>query len=43
VLVGRQLGFFTVPTITFHTLYVFFLVTHDRRRLVHFNVTSRSD
>ncbi len=32
--------FFTVPTITFHTLYVFILVTHDRRRLVHFNVTS---
>ena len=32
--------FFSVPTITFHTLYVFFLVTHNRRRLVHFNVTS---
>ncbi len=26
--------FFTVPTITFHRLYVFFVVTHDRRRLV---------
>src|SRR5437870_3331303 len=32
--------FFTVPTITFHTLYVFFFVTHERRRLVHFNVTA---
>jgi transposase InsO family protein len=32
--------FFTVPTVTLHTLYVFFFVTHDRRRLVHFNVTA---
>jgi len=32
--------FFTVPTITFHTLYVFFFITHDRRRIVHLNVTA---
>jgi hypothetical protein len=31
--------FFTVPTVTFHTLYVFF-ITHDRRRIVHLNVTA---
>ena len=27
--------FFTVRTLTFRTLYVFFLITHDRRRIVH--------
>jgi transposase InsO family protein len=32
--------FFTVPTVTFHTLYVFFVVAHARRRLVHFNITA---
>ena len=31
--------FFTVQTLTLHTLYVFFFVTHQRRRIVHFNVT----
>lgn len=32
--------FFTVPTAGFQTLYVFFFIAHDRRRLVHFNVTA---
>jgi transposase InsO family protein len=31
----------TVQTFTFNTLYVFFFVTHDRRRVVHLNVTAR--
>ncbi len=33
--------FFTVPTVTFKVLYVFLLLRHDRRRVVHFNVTSK--
>ena len=32
--------FFTVATITFRVLYVFVVLRHDRRRVVHFNVTS---
>ena len=32
--------FFTVPTITFRILYVFLVLRHDRRRVVHFNVTT---
>jgi transposase InsO family protein len=31
---------FTVPTVTFRTLYVFFVVSHDRRELVHCRVTA---
>jgi putative transposase len=31
------MDFFTVPTITFHVLYCFFLISHDRRRILHFN------
>jgi putative transposase len=31
---------FTVPTITFGMLYVFQVLRHERRRLVHFNVTA---
>src|SRR4029077_17507370 len=31
--------FFTVPTITFSALYCFFVISHDRRRILHFNVT----
>lgn len=30
---------FTVPTATFSLLYCFFIISHDRRRIVHFNVT----
>jgi putative transposase len=32
--------FFTVPTIRFGILYVFLVLTHDRRRVLHFNVTA---
>jgi len=31
--------FFTVPTLTFKTLYVFVVLSLDRRRVLHFNVT----
>jgi hypothetical protein len=31
--------FFTVPTIRFQILYVFLVLAHERRRIVHFNVT----
>jgi putative transposase len=30
---------FTVPTLTFRVLYCFFIISHDRRRILHFNVT----
>jgi putative transposase len=33
------LDFFTVPTATFRVLFVLMMLTHSRRRLVHFNVT----
>ncbi len=33
------LDFFTVPTATFRVLFVLVVLSHDRRRLVHFNVT----
>ena len=36
----RAEDFFTVQTLTFKTLYVFFFITHARRRIVHFNVTA---
>jgi transposase InsO family protein len=32
--------FFTVPTVTFRVLYVFVVLRHDRRQVVHFNVTT---
>ena len=34
------LDFFTVPTATFRVLFVLVVLTHSRRRLVHFNVTA---
>jgi Integrase core domain len=34
-----SVDFFTVPTIRFQVLYVFLVLAHDRRRIVHFNVT----
>jgi transposase InsO family protein len=34
-----SIDFFTVPTVTFNVLFVFVVMAHDRRRLVHFNVT----
>lgn len=33
------MDFFTVPTITFRTLYCFFVIEHGRRKILHFNVT----
>jgi putative transposase len=33
------MDFFSVPTVTFSVLYVFFVIGHDRRRVFHFNVT----
>src|SRR5262245_2969340 len=35
-----SIDFFTVPTIRFQVLYVFLVLAHDRRRVVHFNVTA---
>ena len=32
--------FCTVPTVTFRVLYVFIVLRHDRRQIVHFNVTT---
>ena len=32
--------FFTVPALTFRVLYVFIVLRHDRRQVVHFNVTT---
>jgi hypothetical protein len=31
-----------VPTIRFQVLYVFLVLAHDRRRILHFNVTCAS-
>ena len=33
------MDFFAVPTITFSVLCGFFIISHDRRRILHFNVT----
>src|SRR6266852_8127382 len=33
------MDFFTVPTVTFNLLYCFFILNHDRRQILHFNVT----
>ena len=33
------LDFFTVPTATFRVLFALVVLSHDRRRLVHFNAT----
>ena len=35
-----SVDFLTVPTIRFQVLYVFLVLAHDRRRIVHFNVTA---
>ena len=35
-----SVDFFTVPTIRFQVLYVFLVLSHERRRVVHFNVTA---
>ena len=33
------MDFFTVPTVTFRVLYCFFIISHDRRQILHLNVT----
>src|SRR5262245_65620881 len=33
------IDFFTVPTATFRNLYCFIILLHERRQVVHFNVT----
>ena len=34
---------FTVPTVTFRVLYVMVILSHERRQVVHFNVTELPD
>ena len=34
-----SVDFFTVPTIRFQVLYVFLVLAHERRRVLHFGVT----
>ena len=34
-----SIDFFTVPTATFRVLFVFLVLRHGRRRVVHFNTT----
>jgi hypothetical protein len=34
-----SVDFFTVPTATFQVLFVFLVLSNERRRVVHFNVT----
>src|SRR5574342_1320489 len=35
-----SIDFFTVHTVWFEILFVFVVLAHDRRRVVHFNVTA---
>jgi len=35
-----SVDFFTVPTILFQALFVFVVIRHERRRIIHFNVTA---
>src|SRR5882672_4222691 len=35
-----SIDFFTVPTATFRVLFVFVVLSHDRRRILHVNVTA---
>ncbi len=34
-----SIDFFTVPTVTFGALFVLIVHAHDRRKIIHFNVT----
>ena len=34
-----SVDFFTVPTVSFRVVFVFIVLAHHRRRIVHFNVT----
>ena len=33
------MDFFTLPTLTFGVLYCFFVIDHDRRKILYLNVT----
>jgi len=33
------MAFFTVPTLTFGVFYCFFVIAHDRRRILHWEIT----
>src|SRR5664279_1512138 len=33
------MDFFVVPTVTFRLLYVLMVITHERRKVIHFNIT----
>ena len=33
------MDFFTVPTVTFRVLYCFIVIEHERRKILHYNVT----
>jgi len=35
-----SIDFFTVPTVTFNVLFVLVILSHSRRKVVHFNITS---
>jgi hypothetical protein len=35
-----SIDYFTVPTAAFRVLFVFVVLAHDRRRIVHLNVTA---
>jgi hypothetical protein len=34
------MDFFTIPTVRFSLLYCFFVISHDRCQILHFNVTN---
>ena len=34
-----SMDFFTVPTATFRVLFIFLVLSHDRRRILHWNIT----
>ena len=34
-----SIDFFTVPTATFRVLFVFLVLSHERRQVIHFNIT----
>jgi len=36
-----SVDFFTVPSVTFRVFFVFIVLAHDRRRVIHFNVTEQ--
>ena len=35
------MDFFIVPTVNFNILFVFFIIDHNRRKIIHYNVTSQ--